>query len=181
MTRFNKGARLRIITATRTFEAKAAKSFSSDFDMIYPVYDMDRGGGAARTALDGSRLYKARGGRKMSKEKDLTRTTTAVFFKENGKYISGAIVEAFEVPDGWGFKVSKYKTGSDLERMRGTIPEDMQVLQSSSGRVELLISPFLVMPAGHLWQFVSGIEREFFARKKDGKPVLMVQPSKIRS
>lgn len=44
MTRFNKGAILRISTASRTFTARAAKSFNSDFDMIYPVYDMDRGG-----------------------------------------------------------------------------------------------------------------------------------------
>lgn len=117
----------------------------------------------------------------MSNEKDLTKTTTAVFLLENGKYVSGAIVEAFEVPDGWEFKVSKYRTGSDLERMRGSIPDGMQVLRSCSGRAELLITPFLSIPAGNLWQFVEGIEKEFFNEKQNDKPAVLVRPSKFRS
>jgi len=53
MTHFRKGATMIVQTKSRTFRAKAAKAFSSQFDMIFPVYDLDRGGGASPARLDG--------------------------------------------------------------------------------------------------------------------------------
>lgn len=41
---YKKGEVFVVTTKDRTFQAKAAKAFSVQFDMIWPVYDLDRGG-----------------------------------------------------------------------------------------------------------------------------------------
>ena len=42
-----------VVTKDRTFRAKAAKAFSTQFDMIWPVRDLDRGGGISRPCMVG--------------------------------------------------------------------------------------------------------------------------------
>ena len=59
-TTIKKGELVVITAKGRTFHAKAAASFNPFHSMIYPVVDLDRGGGIYRPLISGSRVNHAR-------------------------------------------------------------------------------------------------------------------------
>lgn len=55
-TTIKKGELVVITAKGRTFHAKAAASFNPFHSMIYPVVDLDRGGGIYSPLISGSRV-----------------------------------------------------------------------------------------------------------------------------
>ena len=113
-------------------------------------------------------------------EKDITKNHTAGFFLMEGRRIAGAIVEATRVEGGWAFETYKLLTGEEFERFAKSTPEPVGRLRSASGRAELMVTPFLEVPACQLFMYLEKIELAF-RRRLSNVASIRVNPSKIKS